>query len=123
MWSRNSCLPSSSTVVFRALGYKVIAYPKSVQVKSAHASSESLTSKTKIMFSVFSDLSESQIGEKSVRKASTFMSKFFSFSLFRYTVYFNLLMPGDNEKVTHTYCSFQLQVCLSMCDIFVTTRH
>ena len=31
------------------------------------------------------------------------------------------LMPGGNKKVTDT--SVQLQVCLSMCDLFVTTRH
>ena len=30
---------------------------------------------------------------------------------------FNPLMPGGNKKVTHTY------TCLSICDLFVTTRH
>ena len=28
-------------------------------------------------------------------------------------------MPGGNKKVTH----FQLQVCLRLCDLFVTNRH
>ena len=28
------------------------------------------------------------------------------------------LMPSGNKKVTHT-----LSMCLSMCDLFVTTRH
>ena len=32
---------------------------------------------------------------------------------------FNPLMSGSNKKVTHT----QLQVCLSMRDLFVTTWH
>ena len=32
----------------------------------------------------------------------------------------NPLMPGVNKK-GHTW--FQLQVCLSMCDLSVTTRH
>ena len=38
---------------------------------------------------------------------------------------FNLLMPGANKKarILKQTCSFQLQVCLSMCDLFVTTRH
>ena len=36
---------------------------------------------------------------------------------------FNPLMPGGNKKVTHTYTNLKLQVCLSMCDLFVTTRH
>ena len=34
---------------------------------------------------------------------------------------FNPLMPGGNKKVTKQ--NFQLQVCLSMRDLFVTTRH
>ena len=33
---------------------------------------------------------------------------------------FNPLMPGGNKKVTK---SRKLQVYLSMCDLFVTTRH
>ena len=33
------------------------------------------------------------------------------------SLHFNLLMPGGNKKC------FQLQVCLSMCELFVTTRH
>ena len=38
---------------------------------------------------------------------------------------FNPLVPGGNKKVRQLKqtCSFQLQVCLSMCDLFVTTRH
>ena len=37
----------------------------------------------------------------------------------------NPLIP-DGKKRSHVLkqsCSFQLQVCLSMCDLFVTTRH
>ena len=38
---------------------------------------------------------------------------------------FNPLMPGGNKKVhiIKQTCSFQLQVCLNMSDLFVTTRH
>ena len=34
------------------------------------------------------------------------------------TFAFKPLMPGGNKKVPHTL-SVQLQVCLSMCDLFV----
>ena len=37
--------------------------------------------------------------------------------IFEYFVPFNSLRPGGNKKVTHTY------ICLSMCDLLVTTRH
>ena len=33
----------------------------------------------------------------------------------------NPLMPGGNKKVTYNLT--KLQVCLTMCDLFVTTRH
>ena len=40
-------------------------------------------------------------------------------------VNFNPLMPGGNKKVTilKQSCIWKLQVCLSMCDLFVTTWH
>ena len=38
---------------------------------------------------------------------------------------FKLLMPGDNKRshILKQTCSFQLKVYLSICDLFVTTRH
>ena len=41
----------------------------------------------------------------------------------------NPLMPDSDKKVTHTYANLQLKAkrpaagCLSMCDLFFTTRH
>ena len=42
--------------------------------------------------------------------------------------FINPLMLGGNKKFTPTptpkqTCSFQSQVCLNMCELFVTTRH
>ena len=36
----------------------------------------------------------------------------------------NPLMPGGNKKVTHNQANLQLSAaCLTMRDLFVTTRH
>ena len=53
----------------------------------------------------------------------------FTFNLSMLEFYFqnaciNPLMPGGNKKLTYNETNLQLKaVCLSMCDLFVTTSH